>query len=88
MADVRVYCGHWQMTIDEPRKRAEQERFFTKPQDPRARAKWLTTAGARWVIWYPWEWGEKGISPGDVPGLTPQYKTAEITLYRFDPKPR
>ncbi|MGV3723321.1 MAG: hypothetical protein ACO1SX_20675 [Actinomycetota bacterium] len=85
LGDARVYCGHWQMTLDEPRKRAEQKRFFTQRDDPRQKAAWLAENGVEWVIWYPWEWGGAGISPAGMPGLTAELVTPEISLFRFRP---
>jgi len=87
LASARVYCGHWQMTLDEPRKRRELDRFYTKREKPSTKANWLRRNKISWVIWYPWEWGNDGVSPANVPGLTPAYVTNEVSLFRFQPLP-
>lgn len=85
LSGARVYWGHWHMTLDEPRKRAEQERFFTGRDSPSRKSAWLKENDVSWVIWHPMEWGQAGVSPANVPGLAPEYSSPEISLYRFRP---
>ncbi|MCC2673010.1 MAG: hypothetical protein K0Q72_5482, partial [Armatimonadetes bacterium] len=83
LAGARVYHGHWHMTLDEPRKKAELTHFFTGDESVEARAAWLRTNRITWVIRYPWEWFGATVPLTGVPGLRPEYVTPDVQLYRF-----
>lgn len=64
LTPLRVYHGHWHMTLDEPRKRRERDVFFS-PVPGLDRAAWLRRNGVPLVLWYPREWGD---APAQLPG--------------------
>lgn len=84
-APVRSYHGHWHMTLNEPHKRKERDRFYTQNLTPSERARWLRERGIRWLIHYPGEWRRQTISPASIPGVTPVFLSRPAVLYRFDP---
>jgi hypothetical protein len=83
LARTRSFHGHWHMTLNEPRKRAERDWFFAGAAYPGQRAEWLRRRGITWVVWYPAEWGGSAASLEGVPGLKRVYSSPEIVLYRF-----
>ena len=83
LADTRTYHGHWHLTLDEARKRAGRDWFFTAAATPNARASWLAAQGITWVIWYPSEWNHRIVRLDDVPGLERVFTGEDIILYRY-----
>jgi hypothetical protein len=85
LSGARVYYGHWHMTLEPERKWAELEWFFTAEAPAARKVAWLRGNRIRWVIWWPWEWRERGRSPETLPGLEPIFRTSEATLLRVTP---
>lgn len=90
LSPARSYWGHWHMTLEEHRKKAERDWFFCSPGEEAKKARFLRDRGIRWVLYWPWEWSDRtrwpggARSPGSIPGLRPVYESPEIVLYRFD----
>ena len=78
-------AGHWHMTLDEPAKRRERDRFFKGPPSPQEQAQWLKNQGIRWIIYFPREWPGEIRAPASLPGVTPLYLSRSAILFRCDP---
>lgn len=79
LTHCRSYAGHWQFTLDRPRKAWEQAQFYQGL--PANRYGWLMARGIRYVVWWPGEWNVR-IAPLDgEPGLALSWASAEVRLY-------
>ena len=87
LSPARSYWGHWHMTLNEPLKQAERDWFFVTPGHDAEKAAWLRKQGIRWVIYWPWEWSDRGRwpdgprDPAAIPGVVPVFVSGEARLY-------
>ncbi len=81
-SDAKPYWGHPVETVDAGRKRAEVERFFGAGATVEERCRLMRLSGATLVYAGA---VERGMGPAELtqqPGLTPVYRTPQVTIFR------